>query len=52
MTAFALACAAGALVVALMVMAARDLFRQTAVERWTPVDDLAVLRACQDDSRR
>ena len=52
MTAFVLACAAGAVVVALMVVAARDLFRQTAVERWTSFDDLAVMRASRNDSRR
>ena len=48
MTGLVLALAAGAIVVGLMVAAARDLFRQTTVERWTAVDDLAVLRMARE----
>ena len=47
MTGLVLALLAGLVVVGLMVLAARDAFRQTS-ERWTDLDDLAVRRMLQD----
>jgi hypothetical protein len=52
MTGLLLASLAALVVIALMLLAARDIFRQTAVLSWTPDDDLQVRRLLGADSGR